>query len=284
MRERAEAVESGPLAPAGIGRPLLIEGQPRLAPATRDHAWGAVELDPETSRLALVERMLLAGYWTDLGRAKHASVGAFARLALQLLSIGAPPELLARVQGAMGDELRHARLAFAVASRFRGAPVGAGALPIEGALDDTGLGPLVLELVRGGCLATTSGSLEARELHEHVADPALRFVLGEIARDASDHVVLAWRTLQWVCDEHEEEARPHLCVELTRLAAERERLDAAPPQFPVRDESLLRAGYASALVRRDIHLVALDRVLFGLRALVDKGLPSSDEADRATLV
>ncbi|MBL9022013.1 MAG: ferritin-like domain-containing protein [Myxococcales bacterium] len=284
MPDRTEAVESGPHAPTGIGRPLLIEGQARLAPAARDQAWGAVELDPDTSRLDLVSRMLLAGYWTDLGRAKHASVGAFARLALQLLSVGAPPELVARVQGAMGDELRHARLAFAVASRFRGAPVGPGALPIDGALDDLGIGPLVFELVRGGCLATTAGSLEARELHEHVSDPALRFVLGEIARDASDHVVLAWRTLQWVCDEHEDDARPYVSIELARLSGERERVLSEPPRSPVRDESLLRAGYASALVRRDIHMVALDRVLFGLRALVDRGLPASDEADRATLV
>lgn len=283
MPERAEALVSEPLSTV-LGRPLTVGGEARLAAAVRDPAWGAVELEPATGELDLITRLLLAGYWTDLGRAKHASVAAFARLAMRLLSLGAPPELISRVQSAMGDELRHARFAFAVASRFRSTAVGPGALPIEGALDDCTVAGVVLELVRGGCLSATAGSMEARELHERVTDPALRFVLGEIARDAADHVVLAWRALQWIVDEHEDPARLVVEAEVTRLSHERQRIQSEPPRSPARDESLLRAGYASAMVRRDIHTAALERVLFGLRALVERGLPASDEAERATLV
>ena len=94
-----------------MGRPFLVGDEIRMAPAQVREGWCAVDLDPRTDHLDVVTRMLLAGYWTDLGRAKHASVGAFAKVALQLLGLGAPPEILARAHAAMGDELRHARFA-----------------------------------------------------------------------------------------------------------------------------------------------------------------------------
>jgi hypothetical protein len=140
------------------------------------------------------------------------------------------------------------------------------------------------ELIRAGCIAATVASMEARELLERVTDPAVRFAVGEIARDSSDHVVLAWRTLQWMCDEHAEVAAAAIRADLARLEGELERSRSEPPPSPQRDEGLLRAGYVSARARRDLQHAALERVVFGLRALVDKALPTVDEAERATLV
>ncbi len=267
-----------------MGRPFLVGDEIRMAPAQVREGWCAVDLDPRTDHLDVVTRMLLAGYWTDLGRAKHASVGAFAKVALQLLGLGAPPEILARAHAAMGDELRHARFAFALASAFRAAPLAPGALPVGGAVGEIDPAEVTAELVRAGCTAATVASMEARELLERVTDPAVRFVVGEIARDTSDHVVLSWRTLQWMCDEHADHAVAAIRGEVDHVEAELERRRSEPPSFPQRDEGLLRAGYVSARVRADLSRAALERVLFGLRALVDKALPTADEAERATLV
>ena len=70
---------------------------------------------------------------------EHAAVAAFARLAMQLISFGAPSELVELAIQAQRDEVGHARLAFGLASELAGTPVGPGALSIDGSLDNVSL-------------------------------------------------------------------------------------------------------------------------------------------------
>ncbi len=254
-----------------------------MAEVVSSAAWGSLDLEPDIERLDMVTRLLLAGYWTDLGRTKHAAVGRFARLTVALLQLGAPPEIVQRAQSAGGAELRHARLAFTLASAFRLSAVGPGALPVAEDVE-AGVAPLVALIVETCCLSATAESLELRALHDRAEDPAVRFVLSETSREASEQVLFGWRTLQWLCEEHGEPARSAVREQLDRVAEETAAARSEPPRYPLRDESLLRSGYASALVRRDMRLTALERVAFGLRALTEKGLPPGDEADRVTVV
>ena len=61
-----------------------------------------------------------------MAQQEHASIASFARFALQLISLGAPPDLIRQCNQAMEDELLHAELVFGVASALAGTSIGAG--------------------------------------------------------------------------------------------------------------------------------------------------------------
>ena len=265
-----------------MARPFFVDGEPRVARAVGTSDWSSVDLEPSLLRIDPITRHLLAGYWTDVGRTKHAAVAAHARLAMQLLSLGAPPELISGAHAAMGEELRHARFAFTIASAFRFMPVGPGPLGVDDAFQGSSVESVLLDVVRAGCVATTIASMELRELLEKVEDSALRFVVSEMARDTAEHVVFAWRTLQWLCDDMGEPARELVRAEASRIAAELNEVRSQPPPAHVPDETLLRAGYVSGRVRRDVKLAALERSLFGLRAVADDAM-GDDESERVTV-
>lgn len=180
-----------------IGRPFLVAGTERLAdPAARADWCAALELD--CSGLDAGSRARLAERWTEIGLMEHASVAAFARFTLQLLALGAPPELVTLAQRALGDETEHARICFALASAHAGRPVGPGPLAIDGALDlDHGLEQVLRLTVREGCIGETVAAVEAEEAAEYAVEPRLRSILRGIARDERRHAELAWRFAQW---------------------------------------------------------------------------------------
>ncbi|HKY38213.1 MAG TPA: hypothetical protein VJN18_19860 [Polyangiaceae bacterium] len=64
----------------------------RVAPSG---AWLAQrDWTPATSHLTRAERTARAEHWMKMGQMEHASIAAFARFSLQLLSLGAPPALV----------------------------------------------------------------------------------------------------------------------------------------------------------------------------------------------
>ena len=106
-----------------IGRPFIVEGDLRLAPVVARMDW-RTRLAPTLDGLSADERAMLAAHWTEVAQLEHGSIAAFARFVLELLSLGAPPELVGTAQLAMRDEIAHARIAFGFASAYAGAPVG----------------------------------------------------------------------------------------------------------------------------------------------------------------
>ena len=169
-----------------VGRPFIVRGDERLAPSSARGDWSARGVALDLRGLSARTRAALAERWTQIGLMEHASIAAFARFALQLLAVGAPPGLVRASQESMGDETEHARLAFAVASAYAGSPVGPGALAIDGSLDGFDVAQLVATLLREGCIGETVAAIEAREALERAMDPAVRAVLETIARDGSD--------------------------------------------------------------------------------------------------
>ena len=67
-----------------------------------------------------VTRQKLGEYWLHNARMEHASIAAFARLSLELLSLGAPPDLLRQSASAQADEIHHAEICFSLASHYLG--------------------------------------------------------------------------------------------------------------------------------------------------------------------
>ncbi len=66
--------------------------------------------------------------WIEQAQTEHASIAAFARLTLELMALGAPLDLVARVQTAALDEVRHTQQCLALAQRD-GVVVDIGPLP-----------------------------------------------------------------------------------------------------------------------------------------------------------
>lgn len=139
---------------------------------------------------------------------EHASVASFARASLELLALGAPPELVAATHAAAGDEVRHARLAFSIARAYGAAPSGPGPLDLGGAFAASVAPRAVARaLALEGCVGETFGAAEARHAAAGCRDPELAALHAEIADDELTHAALAWRTLAWLFQAFGEEAR-----------------------------------------------------------------------------
>ena len=210
-----------------IGRPLLVEGVARTAPAARRHDWAA-EVVPRTEGGDVAGvRALLAAHWATVAALEHASVGSFARFTLQLLAAGAPPELVAATQQAALDEVEHARFAYGLATAYGGAGVGPGPLPLSGAMPALDLAGVIDGLCHEACVGETLGAAEAAAAAAGCADPAVRAGLERIAADEAQHAALAWRALAWL-SASSPEASAHAARSLAAaVAAHQDRLDRA---------------------------------------------------------
>ncbi len=178
------------------GRAFTVGGRPRVAaPAERDD-WltgssrCGVELDASVRRE-------LADAWTRAGSHEHASIASFARVALELLSIGAPRELVDLALRAAADESAHASLSFGIAASLSGRPVGPGPLSADGAGARVGAAAIVRATVREGCLGETVSAVLALAARDGAEDPSVRAALERIAEDELRHAELAWRTVAW---------------------------------------------------------------------------------------
>ena len=110
---------------------------------------------PDVSSLSPAARTALAETWIENARAEHASVPAFSRLSLTLMSLGAPARLVEGAHRAALEEIGHARLAFALAGAYAGEAVAPGALPeLRGspAVTAGSLSELAIESLTDGCL------------------------------------------------------------------------------------------------------------------------------------
>jgi hypothetical protein len=234
-----------------IGRPFLVDGEARLAPAVRRDDWRGA-MAPNLSSLDPKARARLRDAWVWIGRMEHASVGAFARFALQLLAVGAPPDLVLAAQSAMRDETIHARIAFGLASAYGGDDVGPGPLAMDGCLDGVDLAELAATAFVEGCAGETLAAIEAREALEHTADPAVRAALGRIAEDETAHAELAWRTVAWAIGVGGAPVRRRIEALLGDLDAE-----LRAPRAGEDGESLLTHGIVGDSMRSDLRRAAI---------------------------
>ena len=152
----------------------------------------------DLSALSAERRSAMAARWTESALLEHASIASFARFSLHLLAVGAPPELLEGTQRAALDEIEHARLAFAIAGRLGGEPVGPGPLPMEGdVLGNLDLLSVAVAAAEEGCIGEALAALEAdREACTEPEGP-IADALASIARDEATHAELAFAFVRW---------------------------------------------------------------------------------------
>jgi hypothetical protein len=186
------------------GRPFAVHGEARVASAVRRSDWCGSNNEPFPSPnldgLDATTREALAAAWESDGLFEHASVASFARFVLELLSVGAPPEMVRDAQQALADEIRHAETCFALASAYRGQSVGPGELAIEGGLSERhDLASIAVATFVEGCVNETLATLVAHAAAAEARDETVVAAINVIAHDESRHAALAWRFVAWAC-------------------------------------------------------------------------------------
>jgi len=252
-----------------MGRPFTVEGSPRVAAATARAGWGA-PLHPELEGLDSETRGALAEEWTRVALAEHASIASFARFALELLSIGAPPSLITAAQQAMADEVRHAHLCFGLASAYAGAPVGPAPLPMENVPLRKTLVEMAVATAIEGCVNETLSALVAAESAARAEDPAVKAALESIAEDEMAHAELAWRTIAWALEAGGVEITRALQVvfDQAQPTAEEVGVENAADASALEARGWISPEEKRAILRRGLAEVVLPsaRALFATRA------------------
>lgn len=190
------------------GRQIRSFGTVLLAPVEAGDAWtgaglssagpvGVIETDDEALRAAI------AAQWRENGRTEHASVAAFARLTLDLMALGAPPELVADANRDALDEIRHAELCFGLARAIDGRSESPGAFPEAArarALSRSrtlALAQLAVDSVVDGALHEGVSARIIAKLARRCEAPAIQSILKEIAADEGRHARHGWDVVRW---------------------------------------------------------------------------------------
>ncbi len=200
------------------GRPFLVAERPRLPPIQARGDWGDT-VAPRVDHLTPSERAELAQHWTKLGQMEHASIAAFARFSLQLLALGAPPELVEACTAALADETAHAKLCFGIASAYAGRPIGPGPLDVSSSLELTSLVEIVDLVILEGCIGETTAALEAVESADSARDPVIRAAYTRIAADEQRHAELAFRFVKWAIATGGDAIQTHVASAIEALPA-----------------------------------------------------------------
>lgn len=148
--------------------------------------------------LSREDRTHIAQSWREIGIAEHASIAAFARFVLHLLSLGAPPDLVNRAIAAMADEVDHAKLCFGVAKKFLGESIGPGAIDVAGVMAHSSPGSILEAAIREGCICETISAEYARASFAKATDATVRGVLEKISKDEAKHADLSWDFVVWL--------------------------------------------------------------------------------------
>jgi hypothetical protein len=181
------------------GRPFLVGGRARKARLRNAVSWAEPCALP-SRELSEEARRAVVTHWSEMALMEHASVAAFSRFLLELLSLGAPAELVRDASRALGDEIAHAELCFALASSYAGRPIAPGALSIAGALDPKTAVEIGHTAFLEACLGEVQAVAEARAALEGAREPAVQSALSRIVEDEARHAELGFRFVKWLLD------------------------------------------------------------------------------------
>ena len=166
--------------------------------------------------------------WADAALHEHASIASFSRFALELLAVGAPSALVDDSLSAARDEVRHARLSFALAELFsasdpeapQGDAYGLGSGPSWGpsalvppndvVAVSSRVPDVIRRAIREGCVGETLAAARAAAARQLLPSPGpggtgrmgalaadVAQALDTIGRDEAKHAALAWRAALW---------------------------------------------------------------------------------------
>ncbi len=201
----------------------------------------------------------LANYFSEIASLEAASVPAFRRLARELRVARAPHSLLARVDSAIRDEVRHTRQMRALAAKF-GAQRSARRTPSTSQTLRP-LGVVAMENAVEGCVRETFGALVATYQSVHAKDPSVRETMLQIAKDETDHAMLSHDISSWAENQLSPEERRRLEEARAKAIADLRAECEAPIPVALQDA----AGLPSPAVAKEL-LASLERNLWARSA------------------
>lgn len=256
--------------PQNVGRPFIVDGVARFAAVTREALDWCEPLDLEID-LHLPEnlRQIIAASWAEDGAHEHASIASFSRFMMDLMSLGAPRELIELTTDAIADETRHALTCFSIGAAYAGHPIGPAEVDVADSMAHAGDEVEILEAaIEEGCIGESLAAVQAEWCASFAADPAIRDALSTIAEDEGNHALLAWRFVDWMLEQ-----RPHL-VPVAEAAFERARMPRETPWalgINELEREGLRHGYLSEALESTIRIRAYNHVVVPcIKALLDK--------------
>jgi hypothetical protein len=188
------------------GRPLTVQGVPRVATISRSDQWCG-PVGPNCRGITQLQRRKIASVWYQSALYEHASVASFARFSMELMALGAPSDLVLGACHAQADEVVHARACFSMASFFAGQTLGPGAFDMDGSFSHNVTPEHVLvQTILEACINETFAAAEAAWLAEKAEDDEIVQIHHKIGIDESRHAALGWKTVRWVLQQH-----PELC-------------------------------------------------------------------------
>ncbi|TPV92424.1 MAG: ferritin-like domain-containing protein [Myxococcales bacterium FL481] len=153
--------------------------------------------------------------WLEAAQAEHASVAAFARLTLELMALGAPLPLLAKVQQAAEQEVRHTQLCLQRAAQLGAPAPSLGRFPFsEPIVVSADPVAVAVACVREGCLGETVGACLAELAVTRCSDERAAAALEEVAQDEARHAALSWEIAAWLIQMGGDEVRAAVATEL----------------------------------------------------------------------
>lgn len=237
------------------GRPFLVEGHARVPAVIERDDWFR-PCSPNVDGLSSATRAVLSQAWAAEGCHEAASVASFSRFVLQLMSLGAPSSLIAKAQGAIADEVEHARAFFGLAAAYGGVSVGPAELSIDGALEHAS-DPVAsaVSLATEGCIAETVSAMQLEVAASRATDPEVAALLSAIAEQELRHAELAWSALAWMLQRGDDSLRAAVADAFSRAE------DAVPRAVSISDELdpkiLSAGGRLTAAQRLDVAQRAL---------------------------
>lgn len=215
-------------------------GAPSVARSVMRSDWAASIDALAVEDLSPDMRMSLSEHWLQEAAYEHASIASFAQLTLDLLAVGAPPDLLRGAQHATLDEIEHARIAFALAQAYGGAaPMGPAPLVASPGTCRT-LAAVARRTFIDACVGESVASAALAEDSRQSNDPVLSELLATMGADEERHAELAWRIVAWALRSGDpevvralDEAQSEVIGELVALTSDVGAL-AASPQHQLR--------------------------------------------------
>ncbi len=244
--------------PCGKGRPVRDGEAFCVADTIASDAWtreSALEIDaiaPEVRALGPRVVAPFAAHLRAMGALEHASIPAVSRMALDLVALGAPPDLIADAHVAALDEVRHARFALGLAKALDGRDESPGPLPLPVVEPGADVAKLAIETVVDGCVQETIGSALIRASARACTVPSLARALAAVADDEERHGVLAFRVARFLIGRLAPHARAEVEATIRAVVtswSSSPSKQPAPPELGLLDPEAERAYAAEALAK-----------------------------------
>jgi hypothetical protein len=216
-------------------------------------------------------RRLAGAAWAFRARVERQASSRFVRLAAAILAFDPGSPVVALLRRAATDEDRHAALCAGLAAAY-GAP--AGGTPVDSCVAPRGFGArdaALYEMVAACCITETESVATLATLLTGAAEPRVRSVVHEIARDEVLHGQMGWAHLAREAAAREVSFLSAWVPAMLEGSVEPGIFSAGGPGSE--PDELLRHGVLPSARKREIFVGTLEEVVFpGLDKL---GVPAA---------